>query len=102
VIWSYFVWKEALRVAETERKSLQGMYAKEEGVLAEFMDHMYRERMATRHTAYNYYMMLRTWAKFLVKRRSGLPCPVEDVFLPKVEPDMMYCATREDLRILIS
>ena len=45
-------------MAETERKSLQGMYAKEEGVLAEFMDHMYRERMATRHTAYNYYMMI--------------------------------------------
>lgn len=65
-----------------ERRSLRGMYAKEDGVIAEYMDELYLKRGLRKATAYNYYMCLRHWAKFLVKTNADLACEPEEVVLP--------------------
>lgn len=75
---------------------LAAMYAKESGILADFMDAMFSQGKLTKSTAYNYYMQLRGLAKFLKKQRLHLPCDPDEVIMSHVTAEEMSSVTYEE------
>lgn len=70
-------------------------YAKDDGVLCEYMDHLYNMGIK-KATAYNYYMSLRSLAKYLAHRRYHLECSPEEVILERVTPSDMASLQKDE------
>ena len=75
---------------------LSEKYGKETGVLAEFMDWLFDIDGFSQDNAYNYYMTVRSLAKFLVHRRAGMVCDVEEVLLTSVSAEEMAAISQDE------
>ena len=84
------------------RTSLRGMYEKEDGVLAEYLDYCYIDRELGKRTAYNYYNGLRHLAKYLAHERNEMECTVEEVELASVTADKMLSITEQEFLAYIN
>lgn len=75
---------------------LSDKYAREPGILAEYMDYMVEVRRISSETAYNYYTLLRSFAKYLKNTRSKLDCAPEETVLHRVSAEDMLSLTLEE------
>lgn len=72
------------------------LYKKEPGVLSSYMDSLYDEQGKCRNTAYNYYMTVRSLAKFLKRERKGLACMPDEVIMHGVSAEEMLDITERE------
>ncbi len=68
----------------------------ETGVLLEFADALYSSGKVKYQTAYSYYVVTRTLARYLHKRRCGLEAPVDEIVLPSPLPVGMFSSITKD------
>lgn len=67
----------------------------EDGVLLEFLDDLYAIDGLKLATAYGYYMVARTLAKYLYKHRLHVEAPVNEVQLPQTLSPSMFASLTE-------
>ena len=77
-------------------KKLSESYAKEPGILVEYMDYLSSASVVSRKTAYNYYMTLRSLAKYLCHYRNQMDCSPDEVLLSKVTCEDMISITKDE------
>ena len=75
---------------------LSEQYGKEDGILVEYMDHIFETDRTKPTTAYNYYMTLRSLAKFLKHRRGRLDCEPDEVVMSQVTAKEMANITQDE------
>lgn len=80
----------------TQAECLSHTRSKEPGILCDYMDYLYIEKKLSEHTSYNYYMSLRTLAKFLYHMRHNMVCEPDEVVLTGVSLDEMTTITSEE------
>lgn len=86
---------------EHEWNFMSDNYAKEPGILVEYMDYLHDHEVVSKETAYNYYMQLRTLAKFLKHLRKNMECLPSEVQMKSVSIDEMGDITEAEwLRFL--
>ena len=78
------------------RAPLSESCSHEPGVLVEYLDYLYLEKGISKNTAYNYYMNLRTLAKFLKHTRLNMECDVSEVIMNEVSVRDMAGITKEE------
>lgn len=79
-----------------EKNIMSALYEKEPGILSLYMDALCDELDRSRDTAYNYYMTLRSLAKFLKRVRNGLECMPDEVIMHGVTAEEMLAITKEE------
>jgi len=72
------------------------VHAKEPGILAEYLFFLQDVRKVSPGTSYNYYMTLRSLAKFLVNLRSDLECLPEETILHEVDEEDVCSITESE------
>lgn len=75
---------------------LSVQYAKEKGILADYLDYLYNSGTCSSSTAYNYYMTLRSLAKFLRHRRGNMECAPDEVILTPVSIQEMLSISADE------
>lgn len=77
-------------------------YGKEPGILTEYMDFLVEKRELSPSTAYNYYMSLRSLAKYLKHERAHLDCAPDEVVLHRVSIDDMVSISETEWKRYLS
>ena len=77
-------------------------YGKEPGILTEYMDFLVEKRELSPSTAYNYYMLLRSLAKYLKHERAHLDCAPNEVVLHRVSIDDMASISETEWKRYLS
>lgn len=77
-------------------KRLSDLYGKENGILVEYMDYLNDIAGIKSSSAYNYYMTLRSLAKFLKHRRKHMDCQPDEVEMVSVSIQEMTSITQEE------
>lgn len=75
---------------------LSAKYAREPGILVEYMDYLVETRKISSETAYNYYTLLRSFSKYLKNIRANLDCAPDETVLHRVTTDDMLLLTQEE------
>lgn len=83
------------------RKSLKNMYAKEDGVLSDYLDYCYCVRGLSKRTACNHYSSIRHFAKYIAHRRNRMECDVEEVELATVTKGKMLSVSEDEYEAYI-
>jgi len=71
-------------------------YAKEPGILLPYLDYLYEVQGLAKGTAYNYYMTVRTLAKFLKHERHHMECEPDEVVLNSVSQEEMASISQSE------
>lgn len=71
-------------------------YGKEPGILLPYLDYLYEVQELEKGTAYNYYMTMRSLAKFLKHRRKHMECEPNEVVMNRVTQAEMASITEEE------
>ena len=83
-------------MGRTETISLSDSYAREPGILSDYLDYLDEEKKLSSKTAYNYYMTLRTLAKFLKHERKHMDCAPDEVVMRSVSEKEMQDITEDE------
>lgn len=75
---------------------MSSAYGKEEGILLPYLDYLYEVEELAKSTAYNYYITVRTLAKFLKHRRNHMECEPMEVVMSRVTQAEMASITEEE------
>lgn len=78
------------------RNIMSNAYAKEPGILLPYLDFLFEVQELAKGTAYNYYMTVRTLAKFLKHRRNQMECEPSEVVMNSVTQVEMASITAEE------
>lgn len=78
------------------RNIMSDAYAKEPGILLPYLDYLFEVQELAKGTAYNYYMTVRTLAKFLKHRRGRLECEPDEVIMHSVKQAEMASITEDE------
>ena len=75
---------------------LSPIYARETGVLCDFLDDMYASGALAPKAAYDYYLIARSLVQYLYKRRYNLPCTIREVQINDVTLEDLTSLTEEE------
>ena len=75
---------------------LSDSYSREPGILSDYLDYLYSIKKLAPKTAYNYYMCLRTLAKFMKHRRKNMDCAPDEVIMKSVSMEEMQSITQDE------
>lgn len=76
--------------------AIPSTYAKEPGILSQYLDFLTDAEELLPATAYNYYMTLRSLAKFLKHRRKRMDCQPDEVIMSGVSVEEMTQITEDE------
>lgn len=75
---------------------LSDSYGKEEGILKEYLDYLHIGAKLEPSTCYNYYMTLRSLAKFLKHMRNHMDCQPDEVIMANVIIEEMVSISQDE------
>lgn len=71
-------------MAERSAYEMSNTYARENGIMGVYMDYLYVDAGLAKTSAYNYYVTIRSLAKFLFHERYHMDCEPDEVVLSTV------------------